>query len=97
MGGTVRVLTAGSVPLGAVLGGALGEAVGLRATAVIAGLGVVGAFLWLVLSPVRALRGLPEQPEEPGDGTAAEAPAPEAPPGSQMDAPDARQPVGRGP
>ena len=96
VGGTVRVLTAGSVPLGAVIGGAIGEAVGLRATAVIAGLGVVGAFLWLVLSPVRALRELPEQPEEPGDGTAAEAPAPEAPPGSQMDAPDARQPAARG-
>ena len=55
----VRVLTAGTAPLGAVLGGALGEAIGLRATAVVAGLGVLLAFLWVALSPVRSLRSLP--------------------------------------
>jgi hypothetical protein len=45
VGATVRVLTTGSVPLGALIGGALGELVGLRATAAVAGLGVLVAFL----------------------------------------------------
>ena len=47
-------------PLGAVLGGALGEAIGLQATAAVAGLGVLLAFLWVALSPARSLRSLPE-------------------------------------
>jgi MFS family permease len=96
VGGTIRVLTAGSVPVGALIGGALGEALGLRATAVVAGLGVVVAFLWLALSPVRTLRELPDQPEEPGDDTAADPPAPQAPSGPLLDTPDARQPVAGG-
>jgi predicted MFS family arabinose efflux permease len=54
----VRVLTAGAAPVGALLGGLLAEAIGLRATAVVAGLGVVAATLWIALSPVRSLRTL---------------------------------------
>ena len=58
VGASIRVLTAGTAPVGAFLGGFLAESVGLRATAVMAGLGVVAAFLWLALSPVRSLRSL---------------------------------------
>lgn len=61
--GTIYVLTAGTVPLGALIGGLLGEAMGLRATAVVAGLGVVIAFLCLALSPVRSIRRLGAGPE----------------------------------
>ena len=57
---SVRVFTAGTAPIGALVGGFLGEAVGLRATALVAGLGVLVAFAWLALSPVRSLRALPD-------------------------------------
>jgi site-specific recombinase XerC len=70
---TVQVFTAGTAPAGALLRGALGEALGLRATAVAAGLGVAVAFLWLALSPVRSLRQLPDEP-----GAVPPAPAPAA-------------------
>jgi MFS family permease len=65
---TVRVFTAGLVPVGAFAGGLLGEAIGLRPTVLIGAAGVLLAFLWVVLSPVRSLRSLPEAPvpTEPG-------------------------------
>jgi hypothetical protein len=87
------------VAVWALLGGELGELLGLRETAVVAAPGAVVAFLWLALSPVRALRELPkgpEQPEGPGDETAADAPAPEALSGPLLDAPAARRPVAGG-
>ena len=63
----------------------------------VAGMGVVVAFGWLVLSLVRPLRTLPEAPEEPGVGTAADAPTPEAPAGPLIDPPDPRLPAAAGP
>jgi hypothetical protein len=58
---------------------------------------VVVAFLSLALSSVRSLRTLPEAPEEPGDGAAADAPMTEAPAGLPIDPPDARRPAAGGP
>jgi predicted MFS family arabinose efflux permease len=82
VGAAIRVLTAGvGVPAGALLGGLLAEAIGLRATAVVAGLGVVVAFLWLAISPVRTLRTLSAEsgaPPPPADGDRA---APQPTPG----------------
>jgi predicted MFS family arabinose efflux permease len=52
---TVLVLTAGLAPLGALLGGALGATLGLRATLFIAGGGELLAALWLAVSPVGRL------------------------------------------
>lgn len=71
---TVRVFTAGLVPLGAFAGGLLGEAIGLRPTVLLGAAGVLLAFLWVVLSPVRSLRSLPEdtvptEPRPPEDPT----------------------------
>ncbi len=57
--GTMRFITWGTLPLGGLLGGLLGERVGLQPTLVIGGLGALLACLWLVLSPIRHLR---EQP-----------------------------------
>jgi MFS family permease len=57
---SVRVFTAGTAPIGALVGGFLGEAFGLRATALVAGLGVLVAFAWLALSPIRSIRALPD-------------------------------------
>jgi predicted MFS family arabinose efflux permease len=44
------------VPLGALLGGALGEAIGPRGALLVAGVGVLLTPLWLLFSPVRSLR-----------------------------------------
>jgi hypothetical protein len=88
---SVRVLTAGTAPIGALLGGVLGEAVGLRATAAVAGLGVLLAFAWLALSPVRGLRTLPD--ETGGDGDAAPAAAQDEIPVGATPPPAPRQSV----
>lgn len=45
----------GIVPLGGLLGGGLGEVIGLRPTLLLAALGEILAVLWLLLSPVRSL------------------------------------------
>lgn len=54
-----RVLVFGVIPLGSVLGGLLGQTVGLRGALVIGGLGLMLAFLWVARSPVRMLRESP--------------------------------------
>jgi MFS family permease len=68
---TGRVLTTALVPLGALLGGLLGELVGLRSTLVMAAVGELLAALWLWHSPLRLLRDLPSGPSQaPTSGTA---------------------------
>lgn len=57
--GTVRFVSKGVIPIGAIAGGAVGDRYGLRAAVLIAGLGTLLAFVWIALSPVRALRGAP--------------------------------------
>ncbi|MBA3518246.1 MAG: MFS transporter [Rhizobiales bacterium] len=61
---TVHFLATGMVPLGAVLGGILGELIGLRATLVVAACGELLAALWIWNSPLRTLRELPPSIEE---------------------------------
>jgi hypothetical protein len=46
------------VPLGALLGGALGDAVGARGALLVAGVGILLTPVWLLFSPVRSLRSL---------------------------------------
>jgi predicted MFS family arabinose efflux permease len=64
-----RFVTWGVALPGALLGGVLGEAVGLRTTLLIGGGGVVCAALWPIFSPARKLRHVDDA------GAAAEAPA----------------------
>jgi predicted MFS family arabinose efflux permease len=52
---TSAFLTQGVGPLGALLGGVLGQTIGLRSTVVVAGLGTLFAFVWVLASPVRSL------------------------------------------
>jgi MFS family permease len=59
MNATMSFIAWGCVPLGGLLGGGLGEAIGLRPTLLLAALGEISAVLWLLLSPMRSLR---EQP-----------------------------------
>jgi hypothetical protein len=56
---TRRFMAGGMLPIGALIGGALGTVLGLPLTLVVAELGMLLAVLWLYLSPVRALRMLP--------------------------------------
>jgi MFS family permease len=52
---TFSFLVSGMLPLGALAGGALGEALGLRNTIILAAAGSLFAFLWVLFSPARSL------------------------------------------
>ena len=58
MNATMTVVLVGTVPIGAILGGALGETIGLRPTLFVAVAGELLAVSWLLLSPVRSLHEL---------------------------------------
>ncbi len=60
---TVRVFGWGAIALGGLLGGTLGEALGLRPTIALAACGMFLAPLWLARSPVRALSEIPASPD----------------------------------
>lgn len=57
-----RFFTYGAIPLGALAGGFLGEAIGLRPTLVIGSLGLLVALLWMAASSVPRLVVLPDGP-----------------------------------
>lgn len=67
MNASYRFLTMGAIPMGAFLGGVLGETIGLQATLVAGGLGMLLPALWLWLSPARAVLAidLPERRSGP--------------------------------
>jgi len=56
---TVRVVAYGAMAAGALMGGFLGQVIGLRPALAIAAAGLVGVALWLRASPLAALRALP--------------------------------------
>jgi MFS family permease len=68
MNATMSFITWGLVPLGGLLGGGLGQAMGLRPTLLLAAGGELLATLWLLLSPIRSLR---EQPVNLASGLSA--------------------------
>ncbi|HST63618.1 MAG TPA: MFS transporter [Mycobacteriales bacterium] len=59
MNASYRFVSWGTVPVGALLGGWLGSAAGLRAALVVGAIGVLASALWIVFSPIRSLRELP--------------------------------------
>jgi MFS family permease len=59
--GAFQVVNYGVRPVGTVLGGALGTAIGVRPTLWIATVGALTGLLWLLPSPIRTLRDVPEQ------------------------------------
>ncbi|MFD1151822.1 MFS transporter [Saccharothrix hoggarensis] len=59
MNAGIRFLTWGAMPVGAVLGGALAEWVGVRNTLWVASAGMVVSVVWVLLSPLRAMRDVP--------------------------------------
>jgi MFS family permease len=60
MNGTMSFISEAVVPLGGLLGGGLGEVIGLRSTLWLAATGEILAVLWLLLSPMRSLHSRPE-------------------------------------
>ena len=62
--GAFRTLNHGFRPLGALAGGVLGTAIGLRPTLWIATVGAVFAVLWLLPSPLPRMRELPTRESE---------------------------------
>lgn len=56
MNATMRFLVWGTMPVGALMGGALGEAIGLRPAIAVFAIGELLGFLWLLPSPVPGLR-----------------------------------------
>jgi predicted MFS family arabinose efflux permease len=64
MNASIYFIVYGITPLGSLLGGVLGQSIGLQQTLVIAATGEILACLWLLFSPIRRLR---EQPAPVGE------------------------------
>jgi len=60
MNATMRFMVWGTIPIGAFVGGVLGNTIGLRATLWVGAVGGLFAFVPLVFSPVPRLRRIPE-------------------------------------
>ena len=58
MNASYRTLGYGMIPIGAILGGAVGEAFGLRAALLLAAIGMAVAPVWVVFTPLRRIRRL---------------------------------------
>jgi MFS family permease len=63
MNATMKFLVMGFTPVGAVIGGLLGQAIGLRATILLAAAGACLAALPVALSPLRRVREMPREPD----------------------------------
>jgi MFS family permease len=72
MNSVMRFIVWGTIPIGTLLGGVLGSTIGLRETIVVGAIGAASSVLWIVFSPQRHLR---EMPEPVDDSVAAPAPA----------------------
>ncbi|HET9899238.1 MAG TPA: MFS transporter [Streptosporangiaceae bacterium] len=63
MNASMRFLVWGPMPIGALLAGALGSAIGIRAALLVSAIGSSLAFLWVYFSPLRWLREVPGEAE----------------------------------
>lgn len=69
MNSVMRFMVWGTIPIGALAGGALGTWIGLRQTILVGAIGGGLAFLWLVFSPQRHLHEMPEPIHEDAPAT----------------------------
>jgi predicted MFS family arabinose efflux permease len=60
MNSVMRFIVWGTIPIGTLAGGALATWIGLRETIVVGAIGGSLAVLWIVFSPQRHLREMPE-------------------------------------
>jgi MFS family permease len=65
MNSVMRFIVWGTIPPGTLAGGALGSWIGLREAIVVGAIGGGASFLWILLSPQRRLRDMPEPIDEP--------------------------------
>jgi MFS family permease len=65
MNAVIRFLVWGTLPVGALSGGAIGSLVGLRAALWVGAIGALLSFLPILLSPVRSIQTMPEPTTEP--------------------------------
>ncbi|MFL5913024.1 MAG: MFS transporter [Gaiellaceae bacterium] len=65
MNAAMRWIVWGTIPLGTLVGGAIGQTVGLHAALWVGAIGGTPVFLWVLLSPVRSIREMPESLFEP--------------------------------
>jgi MFS family permease len=72
MNASYRLLVSGMLPIGALLGGFLGEAIGIRATLFVGALGLLSTWLWIWFSPVPKLHSQPESLDDLAAAIAAE-------------------------
>ncbi len=70
MNASMRWIVWGTIPAGSLAGGILGTLLGLRPAIAIAVVGGSLAFLWVLLSPVRRLKEIPEPLDETGEAGA---------------------------
>jgi MFS family permease len=64
MNSVMRFLVWGTIPLGSLTGGALAGWIGLRETIVVGAIGGTSSVLWILFSPQRRLRDMPEPIDE---------------------------------
>ncbi|HEY4190117.1 MAG TPA: MFS transporter, partial [Candidatus Limnocylindrales bacterium] len=68
MNATMRFIVWGTIPLGAIIGGALGDIIGLHATIWVGAIGGLVAFLPVALSSVREIVTMPEPTDDDAPG-----------------------------
>jgi len=66
MNASMRFIVWGTIPIGALIGGVLGEWIGLRPTLIVGVAGMALAFLWVYFSPVRELHEQPSSAKPMG-------------------------------
>ena len=64
MNATMRLISWGTIPVGSILGGVLGGAIGLHNTIWVGALGSLITFVPVALSPIRQIRAMPESLDE---------------------------------
>jgi MFS family permease len=65
MNAAMRWIVWGTIPLGTITGGVIGQTVGLRAAMWVGAVGSIPVFLWVLLSPVRSIGTMPAPVVEP--------------------------------
>ena len=60
MNASMRFMVWGTMPIGVFLGGVLGTVIGVRSTVLLAGIGGLLPALFVLWSPVRSLRVMPD-------------------------------------
>ena len=64
MNAAMRWIVWGAIPLGTLIGGAIGQTVGLHVALWVGAIGTMPTFLFVLLSPVRSIQGIPDEVAE---------------------------------